>query len=96
MLLLVPQLDVHAVGFGGSGHSEHRGVVWLPSILGPGKLEPPEQGDDDQEELHASQAFPQTHPGTCTSTGLYRLMLIIVHTLESLKHLVIVLIRLII
>ena len=67
---LVPQLDVHAVGFGGQGHPEHGDVVGFSGVHRPGELVPPEQSDQDQEELHAGQALPQTHPGTCRSAGL--------------------------
>lgn len=58
-----PGFHHHLVGLWGLSDPKHRGEVWLSCILWPDELETAQQGDQDQEELHAGQSFPKTSPG---------------------------------
>lgn len=58
------ELDFHAVRFGSQSDPIDWSEVWFSCVLGPDELELPQQSHHDEEELHASQTFPETHPRT--------------------------------
>lgn len=60
----LPELHPHAVRFGRQRDAVDRNVVGSSCVFGPDKLEPPQQGGQDEEELHAGQTLPQTRTWT--------------------------------
>lgn len=60
----LPELHPHAVRFGRQRDAVDRDVVGRSCVLGPDELEPPQQGGQDEEELHAGQTLPQAHART--------------------------------
>lgn len=64
LFILLPELHLHAVRFGRQRDAVDRDVVGPSCVFGPDELEPPQQGGQDEEELHAGQTLPQAHART--------------------------------
>lgn len=63
-VLCGPELDLYAVWVRRQSDSHHGGLVWLSCIFRPDELELPQQGHNDEEELHLSQTLSRTHART--------------------------------